>query len=149
MENISSLFRSYNVSNFSLSSVECFQIQNEIDEITIVDDLNSNQTDCDKTSRTVLLLSAWDNTTYFYDMNYNRCFYSMKNLHEDAVSRVRLFNTKSINSMYVLTSSWDSYIKLNHLTLKNSKKFSSSDFLANEFIRIKCLNELAHDSSVN
>jgi hypothetical protein len=116
-----------------------------MDEIISSD--NSTQIDCEKTNRTILLLSAWDNTTYLYDMNYNRCFFSM-NLHEDAVSRVRLFNTKSINSMYVLTGSWDSYIKLNHLTLKNSKKLSSSEFLANELIRVKSITELAHDSSV-
>ena len=134
-----SLFRSYNVSNFSLSSVDCIQFQLEVDN----NELNK-ETDNEKNSRTILFLSCWDNTTYLYDMNYNRCFFSLANTHDDAVSRVRLLKTSS-NSIFVLTSSWDSLIKLHHLTLKN--KSITADFL-NESIKVKCLSELAHDSSV-
>lgn len=135
-----SLFRSYNVSNFSLSSVDCIQFQSKSDT---ENELNDN-------NRTILLLSCWDNTTYLYDMNYNRCFFSLANSHDDAVSRVRLLNTKSINSMYVLTSSWDSLIKLFHLKSNSSKSsLSSSDLLLpSESIKVKPLTELAHDSSV-
>lgn len=149
-----SLFRSHNVSNFSLSSVECMQIQDKMMMMMMESDseyLNETNepvdSDNNHNTRTILFLSCWDNTTYLYDMNYNRCFYNFNNLHEDAVSRVRLFNTKSINSMFVLTSSWDSIIKLNHLTLKNPK---STDFFLpnNDSIKVKLMSELAHDSSV-
>lgn len=106
-----SIFRSFNVSNFSLSSVDYLQLHQY---------------------NTLLFLSCWDNSVYTYDLNYNRCVYSMNDAHDDALSRIKLIQTGK--SLIVLTSSWDSLIKVWKTGVDS--------------IKLQFLNELSHDSSV-
>ena len=74
---------------------------------------------------------------YVYDMNYNRCVFSVENAHDDAVSRVRVID-QSDRYKLVLTSSWDSVIKIWVLPLSKS----------GDSIRVKFLCELSFESSV-
>lgn len=151
-----SLFRSHNVSDFSLSSVDCIQLSNQSTD----DGQDSEDSNTDPFCRTLLFLSCWDNGMYIYDMNYNRCVVSLENSHDDAVSRVRALNIhqESAASMsksnkcakiqyenykIILTSSWDSLIKVWILPLKQAKSNNSNDS-----IRTKFLYELTFESSV-
>ncbi len=119
-----SIFRSHNVSNFSLSSVDCVQIDSsngdqlesvESTDENIISGSQSSSHSEDPFRRTLLFLSSWDNSMYIYDMNYNRCVHTVGNMHEDALSKVRLTNkkpfTRKPNSL-IFTSSWDSLIKV-------------------------------------
>lgn len=159
-----SLFRSYNVSNFSLSSVSYIQVSNnqKSDEETSPDDCS----DADQICRTLLFLSCWDNGMYVYDMNYNRCVFSLESSHDDAVSRVRVLgaqvdiSTKSEIQLQaekykiILTSSWDSLIKIWILPLKQQQQNSQRNSLQpdsmiyTDSIKAKFLYELAFESSV-
>ncbi len=80
----------------------------------------------------LLFLSCWDNSVYIYDMNFNRCIQTLEDLHEDAISRVRVLAKTSART-YLLTASWDSLIKL---WCMNNRTF-----------KVKCLNEICHDSA--
>jgi factor associated with neutral sphingomyelinase activation len=125
-----SLFRSHNVSNFSLSSVDCLRIKSNSNS-----EINSKN---DSFFRTLLFLSCWDNSMYIYDMNYNRCIHTLSQSHDDALSRVRLVN----NRRFILTSSWDSSIKV-----WTTPSFKSTN-TTQDCLRIEYLTELAHDSAV-
>lgn len=129
-----SIFRSHNVSNFSISSVDCLQL------ITKKDDSNDNHDN----RHTLLFLSSWDNSMYIYDMNYNRCVHTVSNMHDDALSKCRIINKKS--TTLILTSSWDSLIKVWRApTLsKNNKKLD----IMHDSIKVEYLSELCHDSSI-
>jgi len=109
-----SLFRSHNVADFSLSSVDSA---------------------LHTPDRTLLFLSCWDNGLYIYDMNYNRCVFSLPNAHEDAVSRVRVIDLDA-DTKVVLTSSWDSLIKAWLVPLRK------------ETLKARFITELAFESSV-
>ncbi|CAF0903476.1 unnamed protein product [Brachionus calyciflorus] len=116
-----SIFRSHNESNFSISSVDYLQ----------------TGSDSSSSYKSLLLfLSCWDNSVYVYDMNYNRCVYSLEDAHDDAISRIRLVQTSSSN-IYILTSSWDSLIKIWRL----NENFTNS-------IKLQFVSELSHDSSI-
>lgn len=158
-----SLFRSHNVSDFSLSSVSCIQLSNDqkIDyELNSMDDISASIQSC----RTLLFLSCWDNGIYIYDMNYNRCVFSLENAHDDAVSRVRVLGTQQRSPAedanqvraekyrIILTSSWDSLIKIWILPLRqqqlSSNSFQSDSMMYTDSIKAKFLYELSFESSV-
>ena len=115
-----SIFRSQNETNFSISSVDIIQI---IDQVASY-------------SSFLLFFSCWNNSFYIYDMNYNRCIFSFENAHDDAISKIRLIQTSSSN-FYLLTSSWDSTIKIWKL---------NENFMSN--IKINYITEISHDSSI-
>jgi hypothetical protein len=176
-----SIFRSHNVSNFNLSSVDCiqiltassstplvdeFDIDSYLDELTLSDESKTSQTQRyrsmsntsgDPMCKTLLYLSCWDNSMYLYDMNYNRCVHALSNSHDDAISRVRLVNLgRSTNkkdkfgdrglrkeaSMMIITSSWDSLIKIWRSPLPNKATIETNG------AKFEFVNELCHDSSV-
>jgi hypothetical protein len=201
-----SIFRSHNVSNFSLSSVDCLQLL--ASSSLLIDQFDSQlkftedqQQQCEENRyrsrsgsggpyrRTLLFLSCWDNCMHIYDMNYNRCIYTLNNAHDDALTRVRLLNyandtllksSSSKRSRYkrailLVTSSWDSTIKLWHSPLvlnqtsnsgnesssassyfssSSPSSFSSSSapasasLLHSDTIKVQLLGELSHESSV-
>jgi hypothetical protein len=109
-----SLFRSYKVSNFNVSSIDFVHMGGSFE------------------SNLLLFLSCWDNSVYIYDINFNRCIHTLEDLHEDAISRVRILE-KTDSHTYFLTASWDSLIKL---WCMNNRTFKT-----------KCLNEICHDSA--
>lgn len=114
-----SLFRSHKVSDFSVSSIDFIQLVDENDP---------------ESTRILLFLSCWDNSVYIYDMNFNRCIHTLSDLHDDAISRVSILREKSnTSSSYLLTSSWDSMIKL---WCMNNRTF-----------KLKFLSEIYHDSA--
>jgi factor associated with neutral sphingomyelinase activation len=111
-----SLFRSHKVSNFSISSID-------FADFATADQPGKNL---------LLFLSCWDNSVYVYSETYNRCIQKLDDLHEDAISRVRVLG-KNSSSTFLLTASWDSLIKLWSMN--------------NRTYRTKCLNEICHDSA--
>lgn len=159
-----SLFRSHNVSDFSLSSVSCIQLSNNQKFYDVAN--SDNRFAANQFCRTLLFLSCWDNGMYIYDMNYNRCVFSLENAHDDAVSRVRVLgaqpesSTKDLNMIQserykiILTSSWDSLIKIWILPLKQQQQDSqknslqSDSMMYTDSIKAKFLYELAFESSV-
>ena len=104
----------------------------------------------DGLGRTLLFLSCWDNGMYIYDMNYNRCIFSLCNAHDDAVSRVRVIQLSSSGRLkhfkLVATSGWDSLIKIWLLPLRSAKMSGHGN--GNQTIKTKFLCELAHDASI-
>ena len=168
-----SLFRSHNASNFSLSSVDCIQIKTSTQDqyefanssVISLEGLNIKADTYDDEKRikrslstdsfykTLLFLSCWDNSMYIYDMNYNRCIHTLSNSHDDAISRVRIMNFKqeekltskqSSSHTLIVTSSWDSSIKIwRSPSLTNKQSNENRDFIRTEY-----LSELGHDSAV-
>ena len=168
-----SLFRSHNVSNFSLSSVDCIQLkthdQDNFDFTNNDDEASDLQKNLENLSvdfynddvkkvfkrslsndsffKTLLFLSCWDNSMYIYDMNYNRCIHTLSNSHDDAISRVRLVRPEKVNKKshtLIVTSSWDSSIKIWRTpSLTNKQSNENRDFIRTEYI-----SELGHDSAV-
>ena len=143
MKEEKSIHRSHNLNNFSLSSIDYVQ-------------LNENH------QHTLLLVSSWDNSIYIYDINYSRCIYTHSNAHDDAVSRICVFSREaaSVNkkkssgieeySYFVLTSSWDSLIKIWRLnvTISLSKNDESQITTHIDSIRMQFYSELSHDTSI-
>ncbi|RNA14126.1 FAN-like, partial [Brachionus plicatilis] len=115
-----SIFRSHNETNFSMSSVDIIQIV----------DQDASYMSC------LLFFSCWNNSFYVYDMNYNRCIYCLEDAHDDAISKIRLIQT-SCSQFFLLTSSWDSTIKIWQL---------NENFMSN--VKINFVTELSHDSSI-
>ena len=137
-----SIHRSHNLNNFSLSSIDYVQLN-------------------EKHQHTLLLVSSWDNSIYIYDINYSRCIYTHSNAHDDAVSRISVFSREaSVNkkksgseeySYFVLTSSWDSLVKIWRLivTISMSKSDNESQITTHiDSIRMQFYSELCHDTSI-
>ena len=86
---------------------------------------------------------------YIYDMDYNRCIFSLGNAHDDAVSRVRVIQLSNSGRLkhfkLVATSGWDSLIKIWLLPLRSAKMCGHN---GPQSIKTKFLCELAHDASI-
>ncbi len=139
-----SIHRSHNLNNFSLSSVDYVQ-------------LNENH------QHTLVLVSSWDNSIYIYDINYSRCIYTHSNAHDDALSRISVFSKTALvtskkagseeYSYFVLTSSWDSLIKIWRLiiniSISNNENIGTSSITTHiDSIRMQFYSELCHDTSI-
>ena len=135
-----SIHRSHNLNNFSLSSIDYVQLN-------------------ERHQHTLLLVSSWDNSIYIYDINYSRCIYTHSNAHDDAVSRISVFSRKAnVNikkagieeySYFVLTSSWDSLIKIWRLIVTISISSNECPITTHiDSIRMQFYYELCHDTSI-
>lgn len=87
-------------------------------------------------------------------MNYNRCIYQVEDSHDDAISRLALIKIPASRSFLLVTSSWDSSIKIwltSPISKPRSHKQRSSSLSSSMFdqnFKLQFLNELSHDSAV-
>lgn len=100
-----------------------------------------------KFTQTLLFLSCWDNSIYVYDMNYNRCIHHVSDSHDDAISRLALIKIPSSRSFLLISSSWDSSIKI-WLTSAISPRSLKRGTTVDQQLKLQFLNELSHDSAV-
>lgn len=168
-----SVFRSFNVSDFNLSSVDCVQVDatelntKSFDAATDADELSSLSDEFLQTSmypernspsavlnnetryvQTLLFLSCWDNAIYIYDMNYNRCISSLNDAHDDALSRVKLAKLPHTESLLVLSSSWDSSVKVWLSSPIVGSRTNPKHRHHQRPVKLQFQSELTHDSSV-